>query len=106
MKGSNKGILLFVCIFLFLAVYAPSMAVAAKTDQKAKAAKTDPIDEWQAKPNAAYDASKMGDWAGFDPATVVSPTGDTIKIAVVASFSGPGALNGNLYWHLYAMGGP
>ena len=34
----------------------------------------------------------------FDPSTVVSPTGDTIKIAVVASFSGPSALNGMLYW--------
>jgi ABC-type branched-subunit amino acid transport system substrate-binding protein len=97
MKGSNKGILLLVCIltFMFLAVYNPSVSIA---DKKTKAAKADPIDSWEAKPKAAYNASKMGDMSDFDPATVVSPTGDTIKIAVVASFSGPSALNGALYW--------
>lgn len=100
MKGSNKGNLFLACIlsFMFLAAYNPSVSIAAKEVKKAKAAKADPIDKWQAKPNAAYDASKMGDWADFDPSTVVSPTGDTIKIAVVASFSGPSALNGALYW--------
>ncbi len=86
MKERNKGILLLVCVLtvMFLAVYNPSMSMAARADKKVKADKTDPIDRWQAKPNAAYDASKMGDMSDFDPTTVVSPTGDTIKIAVVA----------------------
>jgi branched-chain amino acid transport system substrate-binding protein len=106
MKRSNKGILLLVCVlsFMFLAVCSPSVSTAVEAGKKTKTAKTtktasvDPINLWQAKPNAAYDASKMGDWADFDPSTVVSPTGDTIRIAVVASFSGPSALNGALYW--------
>ena len=34
----------------------------------------------------------------FDPANPVIPTGDTIKIAIVASFSGPAALVGQIYW--------
>ena len=34
------------------------------------------------------------------PDNPVIPTGDTIKIAVVASFSGPAALNGQIYWHV------
>jgi ABC-type branched-subunit amino acid transport system substrate-binding protein len=103
MKAIGKSVLIMVCIFslMFLTAYNPSVSIAAKADKPAKvakAAKADPIDQWQAKPNAAYDASKMGDWAGFDPATVVSPTGDTIKIAIVAPFSGPAALNGSLFW--------
>jgi ABC-type branched-subunit amino acid transport system substrate-binding protein len=100
MKGRNKGILLLVCIltFMFLAVYAPSVSIAAETDKKTKTAKADPIDMWQAKPNAAFDASKMGDMSDFDPATWTSPTGDTIKIALVASFSGPAVIVGQQYW--------
>jgi ABC-type branched-subunit amino acid transport system substrate-binding protein len=94
----------FSFVFLILSVfslvaYAPTTATAAKVDKKAKTAKADPSDKF-GKVNAAYDASKMGDMSDFDPATVVSPTGDTIKIAVVASFSGPAALNGTLYWHV------
>jgi ABC-type branched-subunit amino acid transport system substrate-binding protein len=50
------------------------------------------------KPNAAFDASKMSDMSDFDPATWVSPKGDTIKVAVVAAFSGPGATHGNYYY--------
>ena len=64
----------------------------------AKAAKVAPVDSWQAKPNAFCDGTKMGDMSDFDPSTVVSPTGDTIKIAVVAAYSGPSAYNGQLYW--------
>lgn len=100
MKGRNKCTLLVVCILsvMFLVLYNPWVSIAAQPDKKIKAVKTDPIDTWQAKPNASCDASNFGDMSGFDPSTVLSPTGDTIKIAVVASFSGPSALNGALYW--------
>jgi ABC-type branched-subunit amino acid transport system substrate-binding protein len=47
---------------------------------------------------ASYDFKGMPDMSDFDPATWQSPTGDTIKIAVVASFSGPAALVGQVYW--------
>ena len=102
MKGSRKVVLLVACIFsfMFLAAYHPSISVAAKGGKQAKAAaKVDPLDAWQAKPNAAYDAGKMGNMSDFDPGTMASPSGDTIKIAVVASFSGPGAWNGQIFWH-------
>jgi len=51
-----------------------------------------------AEVNARFDASKMGDMYDFDPNNPVIPTGDTIKIAVVASFSGPAAVVGEIYW--------
>ncbi len=40
----------------------------------------------------------MGNMSDFDPANPVIPKGDTIKIALVASFSGPAALVGQIYW--------
>lgn len=100
MKRFGKCLFIVACVFslVLLNFNAPTASFAAKPVKKAKADKADPIDRWQAEPNAAYDASKMGDMSDFDPTTVVSPTGDTIKIAVVASFSGPAALNGALYW--------
>ena len=48
--------------------------------------------------NAAFDVNKMADMSDFDPNNPVIPTGDTIKIAVVASFSGPAALVGADFW--------
>jgi len=88
--------ILFVLLALSLAVYLPS-ATAAKAPKAAKAADVDPTDKL-AKANAAFDVSKLSDMSGFDPSSWVSPTGDTIKIAIVASFSGPSAVNGQFYW--------
>ena len=51
-----------------------------------------------AEVNARFDASKMGDMYNFDPNNPVIPTGDTIKVAIVASFSGPAAVVGQIYW--------
>ena len=51
-----------------------------------------------ATPKAAFDVNKMGDMSDFDPNNPVIPTGDTIKIAIVASFSGPAALVGQIYY--------
>ncbi len=48
--------------------------------------------------NASFDANKMGDMSDFDPNHPIIPTGDTIKIAVVASFSGPAAAAGEQFW--------
>ena len=51
-----------------------------------------------AEVNARFDASKMGDMYDFDPSNPVIPTGDTIKIALVVSFSGPAAVVGQIYF--------
>ena len=48
--------------------------------------------------NVAFDIKDMADMSDFDPNNPVVHTGDTIKIAVVASFSGPAALAGQVYW--------
>jgi branched-chain amino acid transport system substrate-binding protein len=48
--------------------------------------------------NAKFDANKMGDMSDFDPGNPIIPTGDTIKIAVVASFSGPAKVVGDIYF--------
>jgi len=48
--------------------------------------------------NAFFDPDKMGDMSDFDPSNPVIPSGDTIKIAIVASFSGPAAAVGDIYF--------
>src|SRR5450756_2527188 len=100
MKWIGKSVTVLVCMLflLTLAVYSPSMAIAAKGDKKvAKVDKAGLTETWS-KPNAKFDASKMGDMSGWDPAKWVNPEGDTIKIALVWPFSGPGAANGELGW--------
>jgi len=45
-----------------------------------------------------FDPDKMGDMSDLDLSNPVIPTGDTIKIAIVASFSGPAAAVGDIYF--------
>ena len=99
MKCIGKNILIFLCVFsLFsLTIYSPSTAMAAKADKTVKAAKGGKA-ETGPKVKAAFDVNKMGDMSAFDPSNPVIPTGDTIKIAIVASHSGPAAIVGQMYW--------
>jgi len=101
MKVLSKSILVIVCVLCLIATtaYGPSPAMAAKAEKKAPAPATAAasVETWS-KPNAAFDASKMGDLVGWDPAKWVNPSGDTIKIAIVWPHSGPGALNGEMAW--------
>jgi ABC-type branched-subunit amino acid transport system substrate-binding protein len=46
----------------------------------------------------SFDPDKMADMSDFDPSNPIIPTGDTIKIAIVASFSGPAALVGEIFY--------
>ncbi len=48
--------------------------------------------------NAKFDFDKFSDMSDFDPNNPVTPEGDTIKIALVASFSGPAAVVGQIYY--------
>ncbi|MDD4860704.1 MAG: hypothetical protein PHI33_01210, partial [Smithellaceae bacterium] len=92
MKRMGKVILMvLMCVLL---VGALSQALAAKDKRGSKAAKHKVVpaakasyneEAWEtwSKPNAAFDAAKMGDMSGYDPAKWVNPEGDTIKIAVV-----------------------
>ena len=99
---------LFICFLsLFvLSVCSPCTVMAAKSEKKgsekakAAAAKVDPIDQWSAKPNAFFDVDKMSDMSDYDPGTSVVPTGDTIRLAVVVSYSGPAAIQGQWYFTL------
>jgi len=93
-------VLASVLFLLSLAVWSPTAALAQKADKKAKqskAVKSDLFETWS-KPNAAFDASKMGDMSGWDPANWVNPEGDTIRVAIAWPHSGPGAGNGELAW--------
>ncbi len=96
MKLIFRHFLISFCVFplLLQAPFLPSETEAAKPGKAAKAVKTEPTQEV----NAAFDAGKMGDMSDFDPANPIIPKGDTIKIALVASFSGPGALSGQVYY--------
>ena len=44
------------------------------------------------------DPAKISDMSDFDPSNPIIPEGDTIKIAIVASFSGPAAIVGHIYF--------
>jgi branched-chain amino acid transport system substrate-binding protein len=48
--------------------------------------------------NAKFDVNKMSDMSAYDPTNFPNPTGDTIKIAIVATFSGPAAAVGEGFW--------
>ena len=82
MNRFSKGILILVSVFFFFAVMvsSPSQSLAA------------------AKVNAKFDFNKMADMSDFDPNNPVIPTGDTFKIAVLAPFSGPATVIGQVYW--------
>ena len=96
MKKFGRIVFFLVCIFsfMFLTAYFPSTTMAAK--QSAKQDNT--IDSWKLKPKASFDANKIGDMSDFDPNTWEGPQGDVIKIAYVNTFSGPGAINGQIHW--------
>ena len=101
MRWNGKSNLILVCVLslALLMAFGSSTAMAAKAkDKPAKAAKVSPEDAWQAKPNAAFDASKVSDMSDFDPANPVIPTGDTIRVGVATCFSGAAALNGEMVW--------
>ena len=74
-KGVSGIFLLFVLALFTLTI--PTAALAA---------------------NAAFDAKKMGDMTDFDPNNPAVTSGDTIKIALVASFSGPAAQVGERFY--------
>lgn len=80
---TGKGILWLACLFslffLFTAM-TPSFLSAAYT------------------PKAKFDVNKMSDMSDYDPTNFQNPTGDTIKIAIVATFSGPAAAVGEGFW--------
>ncbi len=99
MKHFSTRFLVIVSMLTLLFFSLGSLtAFAAKHEKKAKAAKETPIDRWAANPKASFDIKKMGDMSDFDPSNPIVPTGDTFKIAVVASHSGPAALVGQLMW--------
>ena len=93
---AGESLVFLMCVFslLFFTFFIPGSTSAAEK------AIPGSLDEKVAQPNAAFDADKMGDMSDYNPSTIVSPTGDTIKIAVVASFSGPAAANGEFYWNI------
>jgi branched-chain amino acid transport system substrate-binding protein len=99
-KINNRIFLIMVLVltFMFSAIFNPATSMAAKANAKSKSASADEEHSWAGKINAAFDVSKMSDMSGYDPKKYVNPTGDTIKIAVVSSFSGPGAVNGELHF--------
>lgn len=98
MNFFKRGIFVFVCVLslFLLAVHNPSTAMAAKATKAAQADLSDKL----GKPNAFFDVNKMSDMSDYDPGNPVIPTGDTIKIAVVVSFSGPAAAQGQVYFAL------
>lgn len=78
-----------IVVFLSLCLFVWSFAVCEASSSKDLMV-----------PKAKFNADKMGDMSDYDPSNPIVPTGDTIKIAIVASFSGPSAANGGFYWNV------
>ena len=99
MKTIGRGVLIISsCLFfLILPSFSPPSVLAAKVEKVVKGS----VAEKVSKPIGAFDASKMSDMSDYDPLTVTQPTGDTVKIAIVSSFSGPAAGNGQMYWLIF-----
>jgi branched-chain amino acid transport system substrate-binding protein len=97
MKSLIRMVLVVLCIFSLLSLSILSALDAAektspkKSQPKAETPKAPPV-------NAFFDVKKMGDMSDFDPNNPAPTPGDTIKIAIVASFSGPAALVGQIYY--------
>jgi len=76
---SKRWLIMYFGLFLMLATFTiPSTIMASEIGAA----------------NAFFDVNKMSDMSDYDPANPVIPEGDTIKVAVVASFSGPAANQG------------
>ena len=91
--GKYFGVFFLALVVWSLMAVSPSTALSAKAVKAGKDTKA-------SKAAVVFDAKKVADMSDFDPSNPVTPTGDTIKIAVVAAFSGPSAFNGQIY---YAM---
>jgi branched-chain amino acid transport system substrate-binding protein len=89
------GVFVLAALLSISLVTSPAFAQKAKKPTKSAAA--DPADKL-AKANAAFDVNKMGDMSDFDPANPITPTGDTIKIALIASFSGPAQFTAQIFY--------
>ena len=84
-----------VCMsVLLLGAWSLSLAAKEQKASKTKAAKAVVLPAAK----AAFDAGKMGDMTGWDPANWVNPEGDTIKVGVIWPHSGPAALSGQSGW--------
>ena len=83
-----------VLFLLFIMSHDPISAFAAKAGPLKSMAKG------ESKSNDSFSSHKMSDMSDFDPENPIIPTGDTIKIAVVASFSGPASANGQNFFNM------
>jgi len=99
MIGNRITVIMWCMLFLALMVFSPSLASAAKAK---KIDKTDnvAVDDKIGPPKAKFESKKMSDMSDFDPtksAMAGTVKGDTIKIAYVNTFSGPGGANGPIH---------
>lgn len=92
MRRKNKFV--FGAGVIFVCMFALFVSFAGLTASEKAPAKLEPEYSWAGQIKAAFDISKMADMSDFDPATWVSPKGDTIKIAFINGFSGPAAMAG------------
>ncbi len=85
---------MFLCVFSFFFLVTAMSPTPGMAAQKAK----EPVPAKAPAAKAKFEVNKMADMSDFDPNNWPNPTGDTIKIAVVATFSGPAAAVGEGFW--------
>ena len=79
-------------IYFFLFVFLVAVLLGAPCDSRA----AKPANDKAKVVQPFVDLKSFPDMSDFDPLNPVIPTGDTIKIAIVAPFSGPAAPNGQM----------
>ena len=82
-----------VLAMMVILVFSLSAAMAAPASKAKKQAAAETV-----KAAMGLRLDDFPDMSDFDPNNPVIPTGDTIKIAIVGSFSGPSSINGQLYF--------
>lgn len=95
--GKNRSWVFSILIAALLIVFSLSTAPAAPRGKEAKSEKK--ASQETVKAATGLRLEQFPDMSDYDPNNPVIPKGDTIKVAIVASFSGPSAINGQLYFN-------
>ncbi len=89
--GKKTWFAMVLLVFIFALSLDTVLAAPQKSDKKA-------AEKHTVTAATGMRFENFPDMSDFDPSNPVIPTGDTIKIAIVGSFSGPAAITGQLYF--------
>jgi ABC-type branched-subunit amino acid transport system substrate-binding protein len=96
--SKNSFATIILCAIFLTGIISFANPLIAQAQKPTTKSGTDASVETWAKPNAKFEADKMGDMSGWDPLKWENPKGDVIKIAIVWPHSGPATGTGEIAW--------